>query len=146
MAAQFATIEEFYDFIGVNPPDGRDDLALNAALRRASNNIRKIVRLARVAYDTNGFPTRSSIREGFAEATSAMLAATGAVDEDGQVDLEALGSGSPWSSVSLIGVSFSKGGPRGGGAASTGPELPPGYAEALTILGNLGIFTTAVRH
>lgn len=147
-AVQYASIEEFYEYLGKTPPVGYDDLALDAALRRMSARVTRATRLARVSYDGVGIPTSSRIAGAFSRATSAELAASGAVDSDGNVDDEILaGVGTDWGSVSLIGVSFSKnnkaGSAAGGSGSGSGISLSP---DAINELANANIFTTAVAH
>lgn len=146
MAVQFATIDEFRLFQGLparepRPADSEEALVydaettrLNALLQRASGRVSSITRLARVSYARTGIPAVANIADAFSRATSAQ--ATWFEDKG-----SAAGSGAEYDSVSLIGVSFS----RRAGVAQT-PAQTRVSPEALEILSNAGIFSTAVSH
>lgn len=144
MAAQFATIAEFYAFIGQAVPTDPAPVALawNAALQRASNDIRSAVRLARVTYDGD-FPASTAIREAFRDATCAHLEWAGG-SGSGVTDVDFTGRADEFDSVSLIGVQFSR--RVNGGAVSSDLGRGRISPEARAYLLNAGIFSTAVSH
>lgn len=146
MAVQFASIEDFYAYLGVTPPVEYDDLALDAALTRMSARIARATRLARVSYLPTGIPSSTTIAAAFARATAAELASTGAV-VDGEVDSDVLsGVGAEWDSISMIGVSFSKNNKAAGSAGSGTSSANRLSTAAADELAAVNIFTTAVRN
>lgn len=147
MAVQFATIAQYLDFQGLPPRDPRpsdedggvafdeETRRLNALLQRATVPIVKAVRLARFRYDRTGMPKDAAIADAFARATAAQAVQ---FDEVGS----ATGNESDYTSVSLIGVQFSK---STSGASKTQAQARAS-AEAYDILAAAGIFTTQVRY
>lgn len=146
MAVQFATIAQYRTFQGLSPREQRpsdpesaaaydaETVRLNALLQRASDRIRILVRLARVRYANTGLPRDEAIAETFARATAAQAVQ---FDETGS----ASGNGADYTSVSLIGVQFSK----ASTAAQTNAQARVS-AEASDILAAAGIFTTRVAY
>lgn len=138
MAIQFATIEQFYAFQGLRVPDDIDEdetLRLNAVLMRASDSIRRRLRLAVLQYDRNtGLPASSYLADEIARATAAQAVY---FEEGGSIS----GAGADFDSATLNGVSFSK---RAGSVSET-PAQKRRAAEALAILEALPIWTTRSR-
>lgn len=147
MAVQFATIAQYLDFQGLPPRDPRpsdedggaafdaETRRLNALLQRATVPIQKAVRLGRFRYDRTGLPKDTAVADAFARATAAQAVQ---FDEVGS----ATGNESDYTSVSLIGVQFSK---SASGATKTQTQARAS-AEAYDILAASGIFTTQVRY
>lgn len=146
MAVQFATIAQYRAFQGLpereprpSDPDGAaafdaETVRLNAQLQRASDRIRVMVRLARVRYASTGIPSDDRVAEAFARATAAQAVQ---FDETGS----ASGNGADFTSVSLIGVQFSK-----AATAAQTPAQARASAEAADILSAAGIFTSRVAY
>lgn len=146
MAVQFATIAQFLDFQGLPPrgprpsdPDGGDAFdaetrRLNALLQRATVPIQRAVRLARVRYANTGLPRDSDVADAFARATAAQAVQ---FEETGSPS----GNGDDFTSVSLIGVQFSK-----SQSAVKTQTQQRASSEAYDILVASGIFTSRVRY
>lgn len=138
MAAQLATIDQFYAFQGLAVPTTLTDeekLKLNADLVRASDKVRRILRLAIVRWRVStGLPINTYLAEEIARATVAQqvwFASNG----------DASGAGNDFDSAALNGVSFSK---RASGTAQT-PAQKRLAPEAAEILENLPIWSTRSR-
>ena len=146
MAVQFATIAQYRAFQGLpereprpSDPDGAaafdaETFRLNALLQRATIPVRRAVRLSRVRYAPTGLPRDEDVAEVFAQATAAQAVQ---FDEIGS----ASGNGADYTSVSLIGVQFSK----ATSAAKSNAEARVS-AEAMDILAAAGLFTTRVAY
>lgn len=146
MAVQYATIAQYLDFQGLppRPPHPSDQEGgdafdaetrrLNALLQRATVPIQKAVRLARVRYANTGLPRDTDVAEAFARATAAQAVQ---FEETGSPS----GNGDDFTSVSLIGVQFSK-----ASTAARTQTQQRASAEALDILVSAGIFTSRVRY
>lgn len=146
MAVQYATIAQYLAFQGEPPREPRpsdpdaaavfdaETVRLNALLQRASDRITTVVRLARVRYANTGLPRDAAIAEAFARATAAQAVQ---FEETGSPS----GNGGDYTSVSLIGVQFSK-----GSSAAQTPAQARVSSEAYDILSGAGIFTSRVRY
>lgn len=133
----YATLADYEDFT-----DGEHEAesveAVNAKLRRASIVIDGLTRTSRYLVDEDGYPTDSDDAEAFKDATCAQMAWW---DDSGDVS----GSASQDGTFSIGSVSI---GARG---RSTGNGAPSAAAsrvapEAITILQNAGLISTAVSH
>lgn len=145
MATQYATIAQFLDFQGLPEREPRpsdpeaaavfdaETRRLNALLQQASDDVRGLVRLARVRYANTGLPRDAAVADAFARATAATAVH---FEETGG----ASGNGDRFNSVSLIGVQFS------GPAVAQSAGAARMSAQASSILASAGIFTTRVRY
>jgi hypothetical protein len=100
---QLATIDEFYAYHGLALPelDEAQTLALNSLLTRATSRILRLTRFARYAV-VAGVPSPAYVREAFRDAVSAQAGAMRRGAEEGLEPSE------DWTSISLIGVEFSR--------------------------------------
>lgn len=145
---QYATVSDYYEFIGKVQPDplgDADSLALNALLRRASNDIKGALRLVRMTLDADGVPTKTSAFEARRDATSATVAAW--IGPDGEIaDADPTGASAGWDSISLIGVSFSRAQrATGSGQASSSSQITLAPEAAKILQAEFGSFS-AVNH
>lgn len=139
-ASNYATVADYFMFKNgsADVPAGTDEDEILANLRRASTRVTRDVRLARLTYDADGFPTNAQIRQAFAYAAVAEVLTVrpngGAWDNDDD----------DYESVTMAGVTL-KAAPGSGasGSAVRGYAL---HREALDILVNTGIFSTKVIH
>lgn len=140
MPDSWATISDYFTFIGeVEPSDmtEAETLRLNAVLRRASGRVSRAIRLARIPFDSDGYPKPAKVRKALADATCSM---TQGFETEGNVT----GAEADYDSVSMAGVTLSK---RAGSASesSTQKALPGGLTpEAYDILVVSGIFDSRV--
>lgn len=139
MRVQFAQVNDYYQFTtGQDAPDTLTDAEvaqLNADLLRASDTIRRAVRLARISWDPNtGFPIDPVVARGLADATSAQAAWN---DEQGDIT----GAASNWNNVSMGPVSLARNATAAGATTAAGFRHAP---EVDDILATLPIWSTAV--
>ncbi|WP_437582728.1 hypothetical protein ACSAGD_10710 [Paramicrobacterium sp. CJ85] len=136
----YATPSDYFDFLDGDVPDPiPDEKQLNAMLRRASTVIDGRLRLSVYDTDEDGYPTDADVSDALKEATCAQAAwfeetddVTGADSQSGVVKI---------GSVSLGGSGVSGGASNNRSAADS--RISP---EAVEILRNAGLLTTAVSH
>lgn len=149
----YATAADWYEFLGgqqptVTPPETDEnpnpepaplpEPTLNALLRRASTRIDGYTRRSRYAIDEDGYPTNLDVADAFKWATCAQADwftttddLTGAESQEGMVRIGTVQIGG--------GNAMSASTPRSPDEARTSPE-------ALEILRNAGLLSSAVDH
>lgn len=142
MGVTYATPNDYFQSTGMPIADWptEDDaefVRIDALLKKSSDTIRRMTRLARLTYGVDGFPHDANIRQGFIDATCAQAAW---FEEAG----DTTGFAAGYDNVSMIGVSFG----RNAGTASGKPSSRESrYSpEAQDILVTLGIFGTRPSH
>lgn len=138
MPTSYATIQDYYTFIGEampNPLDAAEQLRLDALIVRASGMILRRARLARISYDaTTGLPKNDIILDAFMRATCATL---NWWEENGDPS----GALSQFDAVGMGDVSYSKRASAQSTATQSTSRIAP---EAIEILMTAGIFSTRV--
>lgn len=132
----YATQSDYYDFLGVTDPGG-NDLELTARLRRASSQIASYTRTARYEVNAEGAPTDEKVVEALRDATCAQAAYWDTTDD--------ITGGEAVAGPVKIG-SVSLGGTAVGGASSRTAADTRRSDEAIIILRNAGLITTATAH
>lgn len=132
----YATLADYYDFIGGDLPD-EPDTALEALLRRASSQVESHIRLARYTVDEDGYPTDLIITDALRDATCAYV-------EYWQETDDVTGAGAIEGPVKIGSVSL--GGTAVGGASSRTVADTRRSDEAVTILRNAGLITGIIAH
>lgn len=138
MAAIYATVDEFFDFIGEAKPGAdeltpADELKLQRQLARASTTVRAAARLGRYRLGGDGRPAATPVLHAFRDATcsqvEAMLGSTG----------DSTGAGADWDSVKMLDVAFSRSkGTVAERDALDGNRLTPEAREHLVASGIFG--------
>lgn len=123
--AKFAGTEDF------------DEDAMKALLRRASSQVESHIRAARYATDDDGYPTDPDVSDALRDATCAYAAYW---DETG----DPTGADAMAGPVKILSVSL--GGTATGGASSRTVADVRRSDEAITILRNAGLISSAVGH
>ena len=129
----YATESDYLEFIGsAGAPD-----RVNSLLRRASSEVDGLIRTAVYATDEDGYPTDARVGDALRDATCAFVAYWDETDDP-------TGAGAIAGPVKIGSVSL--GGTSTGGASSRTPADTRRSDEALTILRNAGLITTATAH
>lgn len=129
----YATEADYLDFTrDSTAPDRVDSL-----LRRASSEVDGLIRTAVYDTDEDGYPTDPGVSDAVRDATCAFVAYWAETDDP-------TGAGAIAGPVKIGSVSL--GGTSTGGASSRTPADTRRADEALTILRNAGLITTATAH